>query len=144
MHIPKSIKFMKNQTPTNPSKSPKPSIKSIAYARELDKEKDGLIACLTKEKDLIILGKGDNSKIATEVGKEWFEDSVMGIEDYKNTIVHHCDHDLVAKINSDERYKSQLLALEKEKVHIKETLTKIAKDDSMDDSLGLEIDEDLI
>jgi len=93
----------------------------------MSQDKNGLIVSLTKERELLVLGKSDDAKIATEVGQEWFEDSAMTLEQYKDTIVEGSDYDLVKEINSNQKYQNQIIALEKEKVAIEKDLQATQK-----------------
>jgi hypothetical protein len=120
------------------------SNKIISHARALSEDKEGLIVALTKDKELLVLGRGDNAKIATEVGKEWFEDSAMSLDQYKETIVDLSDYELVKEINTTQKYQDQLKALDKEKTLLEEDFQKVQNNElkTLENLEGLEELED--
>jgi hypothetical protein len=117
--------------------------KVISHARTLSDDNNGIIVALTKDKNLVVLSTDENAKIATEVGQEWFEDSAMTLDQYKDTIVEGSNYDLVKDINTNKKYQDQLSALEKEKVMIENDMVKVEKSRNIKEIEELDVLENL-
>lgn len=132
-----------SKTPSNPITKNTESEKVISHARTLSDDNNNIIVALTKGKDIIVLSSDENAKIATEVGQEWFEDSAMTLDQYKDTIIEGSDYDLVKEINTNKKYQDQITGLAKEKVIIENDILKTEKSLSTKELENLESLESL-
>jgi tRNA nucleotidyltransferase (CCA-adding enzyme) len=120
----------------------------VTHAME---EASGLLIAMTALGNVYVLGReeksqGQNSRIATKLGPEWFNAEEERFQEYKESIINNSNKTIVEKINDSKVYQDQLWAIIDEEINfeslekeIKTQNPKKARKDTID--LGFEVEE---